>query len=57
MKQMYFKWGMIICIVLLLFAIGILLLGYKAPSVGKCATIVVLAIGAILFGVLWRREQ
>ncbi|WP_165042806.1 hypothetical protein [Adlercreutzia sp. ZJ138] len=53
----YFGWIAAICAALVMFAVGITLVGYKSLSVGRVATMLVLTVGAIGFAVASRRVR
>ena len=53
----YLKWLSMLCAVLALFGIGIFIIGYKDPSFGRVATVVLLIIAAIVLGLLSRRKR
>ena len=45
----YAKWLSTLCAVMALFGTGVMLIGYKAPTVGLVATVVLLlAVAAVL---------
>lgn len=46
----YLRWLAILCAVMALFCLGVLIIGYKDPSIGRAATLVALcAASPILF--------
>lgn len=44
----YLNWLAILCLILACFGLGILAVGYKPASIGRVATIIVLATSAIV---------
>ena len=44
--QGYMKWLSILCLVMALFGTAIMLVGYKAPTIGLVATVAALIIAA-----------
>lgn len=53
----YLKWLAIGCLVMALFGIGVFVIGYKDPSFGRVATVVVLLVAASVLGALARRGK
>lgn len=53
----YLRWLAILCAVMALFCLGVLLIGYKDPSIGRAATLVALCVASpILFWLSKRRS-
>ncbi len=46
--RLYFKWLAILCAGMAAFGVGVMLVGYKAPTVGLVATVVLLLAAATL---------
>ena len=44
--QGYMKWLSILCLVMALFGTAVMLIGYKAPTIGLVATVAALIIAA-----------
>ena len=44
--QGYMKWLSILCLVMALFGTAVMLVGYKAPTIGLVATVAALIIAA-----------
>ena len=44
--QGYMKWLSILCLVMALFGTAVMLVGYKAPTIGLVATVTILVIAA-----------
>ena len=42
----YMKWLSILCLVMALFGTAVMLVGYKAPTIGLVATVTILVIAA-----------
>lgn len=47
-RARYCKWLSVLCLVMALFGVGVMLIGYKAPTVGLVGTVVVLMAAAAL---------
>ncbi len=55
--QRYFRWLCALCVVMLLFTCAVLIVGYKDLSMGRGATMALLVILSIVFGVLgWKKK-
>ena len=52
--RQYGKWLSILCAVMALFGIGVMLIGYKAPTVGLVATVIVLLAAAAVLA--WKAQ-
>ncbi|MDO5792023.1 MAG: hypothetical protein Q4Q41_05625 [Coriobacteriia bacterium] len=46
----YMKWLSILCLVMALFGTAVMLVGYKAPTIGLVATVAMLVIAAAALG-------
>lgn len=44
--QGYMKWLSILCLIMALFGTAVMLVGYKAPTIGLVATVAALVIAA-----------
>ena len=44
----YLRWLSILCIVMAAFGVGVFVVGYQPPSFGRVATVVCLAIAAVV---------
>ena len=53
--QGYMKWLSILCLVMALFGTAIMLIGYKAPTIGLVATVAALVIAAAALG--WKAQK
>ena len=51
----YLRWLGILCAVMAAFCVGVLVIGYKEPSFGRIATLVLLCIASPLF--LWLAKR
>ena len=54
---LYLRWLGILCAVMAAFCLGIFLIGYKNPSVGRVATFVGLIVASVVFFWLSRRKS
>lgn len=52
----YFQWLSLLCLIMAAFCIGVFLIGYKSPSIGRVATLVLLLVGAFAFHRLSQRR-
>lgn len=50
-KRLYEKWLSVLCVGMAIFGIGVMLVGYKAPTVGLVATVVMLVGASALFAI------
>jgi|GEM_PF-1083859 len=50
-KRLYEKWLSMLCVGMAIFGIGVMLVGYKAPTVGLVATVVMLVGASALFAI------
>ena len=48
--QGYMKWLSILCLVMALFGTAVMVVGYKAPTIGLVATVAMLVIAAAALG-------
>ena len=48
-KRLYEKWLSVLCAGMAIFGVGVMLVGYKAPTVGLIATVVMLVGASALF--------
>lgn len=48
--QGYMKWLSMLCLVMALFGTAVMLVGYKAPTIGLVATVAMLVIAAAALG-------
>ena len=48
-KRLYEKWLSVLCVGMAIFGIGVMLVGYKAPTVGLVATVAMLVSASALF--------
>lgn len=48
-KRLYEKWLSVLCAGMAIFGIGVMLVGYKAPTVGLVATVAMLVGASALF--------
>lgn len=55
-KRLYEKWLSMLCVGMAIFGIGVMLVGYKAPTVGLVATVVMLVVASALFAMKARRN-
>lgn len=51
----YMKWLSILCLVMALFGTAIMLVGYKAPTIGLVATVAALIIAAAALA--WKAQR
>ncbi len=51
----YMKWLSILCLVMALFGTAVMLVGYKAPTIGPVATVATLVIAAAALG--WKARE
>ena len=51
----YMKWLSILCLVMALFGTAVMLVGYKAPTIGLVATVATLVIAAAALG--WKARE
>lgn len=50
-KRLYEKWLSVLCAGMAIFGIGVMLVGYKSPTVGLVATVVMLVGASALFAI------
>ncbi len=50
-KRLYEKWLSALCAGMAIFGVGVMLVGYKAPTVGLVATVVMLVGASALFAI------
>lgn len=50
-KRLYEKWLSVLCAGMAIFSIGVMLVGYKTPTVGLAATVVMLIVASALFAI------
>ena len=50
-KRLYEEWLSMLCIGMAIFGIGVMLVGYKAPTVGLVATVAMLVGASALFAI------
>lgn len=55
-KRLYEKWLSVLCVGMAIFGIGVMLVGYKVPTVGLVATVVMLVVASALFAMKARRN-
>lgn len=55
-KRLYEKWLSVLCMGMAVFGIGVMLVGYKVPTVGLVATVVMLVVASALFAMKARRN-
>ena len=48
--RVYMKWLSMLCLVMALFGTAVMLVGYKAPTIGLVATVTTLVIAAAALG-------
>lgn len=53
--QGYMKWLSILCLVMALFGTAVMLVGYKAPTIGLVATVAALVIAAAALA--WKAQR
>ena len=51
----YMKWLSILCLVMALFGTAVMLVGYKAPTIGLVAPVATLVIAAAALG--WKTRE
>ncbi len=56
-RKHYLKWLSVLCVVLAVFGVGIFAVGYQPLSVGRVATICLLALAAAVLAWLSRRDR
>lgn len=56
-RKHYLKWLSVLCVVLAVFGVGIFAVGYQPLSVGRVATICLLALAAVVLAWLSRRDR
>ena len=54
--RLYETWLSVLCMGMAIFGIGVMLVGYKAPTVGLVATVVMLVVASALFAMKARRN-
>ena len=54
-KSLYEKWLSVLCAGMAIFGIGVMLVGYKAPTVGLVATVAMLVGASALFAIKAKR--
>ena len=55
--RLYETWLSVLCMGMAVFGIGVMLVGYKAPTVGLVATVVMLVVASTLFAMKARRNM
>ena len=55
--RLYETWLSVLCMGMAVFGIGVMLVGYKAPTVGLVATVVMLVVASALFSMKARRNM
>lgn len=55
--HLYETWLSVLCMGMAVFGIGVMLVGYKAPTVGLVATVVMLVVASALFAMKARRNM
>lgn len=55
--RLYETWLSVLCMGMAVFGIGVMLVGYKAPTVGLVATVVMLVVASALFAMKARRNM
>lgn len=50
-KRLYEKWLSVLCAGMAIFGVGVMLVGYKAPTVGLVATVAMLVGASALFAI------
>ena len=55
--RLYETWLSVLCMGMAIFGIGVMLVGYKAPTVGLVATVVMLVVASALFAMKARRNM
>ena len=53
--RVYLKWLSVLCLVMALFGTAVMLVGYKAPTIGLVATVAALVIAATALG--WKAQE
>ena len=56
-KRLYEKWLSVLCAGMAVFGVGVMLVGYKAPTVGLVATVALLVIASALLAMKARRNM
>ena len=56
-RKHYLKWLSVLCVVLAVFGVGIFAVGYQPLSVGRVATLCLLALAAVVLAWLSRRAR
>lgn len=54
-SRLYMKWLAVLCAVMAAFGLGVMIIGYKAPTFGLVATVVVLVVAALALALKARR--
>ena len=54
-RKHYLKWLSVLCVVPAVFGVGIFAVGYQPLSVGRVATICLLALDAVVVAWVYRR--
>ena len=54
--RLYETWLSVLCMGMAVFGIGVMLVGYKVPTVGLVATVVMLVVASALFAMKARRN-
>ena len=55
--RLYETWLSVLCMGMAVFGIGVMLVGYKVPTVGLVATVVMLVVASALFAMKARRNM
>lgn len=55
--RLYETWLSVLCMGMAVFGIGVMLVGYKAPTVGLVATVVMLVVASALFAMKAKRNM
>lgn len=55
--RLYEKWLSLLCAGMAVFGVGVMLVGYKAPTVGLVATVVMLVVASALLAMKVRRSM
>ncbi len=53
----YLRWISLLCVVMAAFGVGVFLIGYQGPSVGRVATVVALLVAAAALFLAARRLE
>lgn len=56
-KRLYERWLSVLCAGMAVFGIGVMFVGYKAPTVGLVATVVMLGAASALLAMKARRNM